>query len=336
MTQKITIAIPMAGYGTRMRPHTWSKPKPLVPIAGRTVLDYVLEQFSSLPSDWQVEYVFIISPNGWDIRTHMESNYPDTTVRYVVQEEMHGQSHALYLAKEFLNGPMLMTFSDTLIETDLTFLKEEPADGVAWVKQVPDPRRFGVAEVGKIGNVTRLVEKPQDMNNNMAVVGFYYFKSAEALMSAIETQMQQNIKLKNEFFLVDAINILLEQGQHFRIEEVETWLDAGIPDAVLETNRYLLEHNPAQTDMPDHPWVSIIPPVYIHPLAEIKASVIGPHVSIGAGCQIHDAIIRDSILDDGCTVKSVLMEHSLVGKHVKLKGKASKWNLGDNTEWETE
>ncbi|MEN6524546.1 MAG: sugar phosphate nucleotidyltransferase, partial [Anaerolineaceae bacterium] len=334
--QKITIAIPMAGYGTRMRPHTWSKPKPLVPIAGRTVLDYVLEQFSSLPSDWQVEYVFIISPNGWDIRTHMESNYPDTTVRYVVQEEMHGQSHALYLAKEFLNGPMLMTFSDTLIETDLAFLKEEPADGVAWVKQVPDPRRFGVAEVGEIGNVTRLVEKPQDMNNNMAVVGFYYFKSAEALMSAIETQMQQNIKLKNEFFLVDAINILLEQGQHFRIEEVETWLDAGIPDAVLETNRYLLEHNPAQTDMPDHPWVSIIPPVYIHPQAEIKASVIGPHVSIGAGCQIHDAIIRDSILDDGCTVKSVLMEHSLVGKHVKLKGKASKWNLGDNTEWETE
>ncbi|MEN6435403.1 MAG: sugar phosphate nucleotidyltransferase [Anaerolineaceae bacterium] len=336
MSQKITIAIPMAGYGTRMRPHTWSKPKPLVPIAGRTVLDYVLEQFSSLPSDWQVEYVFIISPNGWDIRTHMESNYPDTTVRYVVQEEMHGQSHALYLAKEFLNGPMLMTFSDTLIETDLAFLKEEPADGVAWVKQVPDPRRFGVAEVGEIGNVTRLVEKPQDMNNNMAVVGFYYFKSAEALMSAIETQMQQNIKLKNEFFLVDAINILLEQGQHFRIEEVETWLDAGIPDAVLETNRYLLEHNPAQTDMPDHPWVSIIPPVYIHPQAEIKASVIGPHVSIGAGCQIHDAIIRDSILDDGCTVKSVLMEHSLVGKHVKLKGKASKWNLGDNTEWETE
>jgi len=336
MSQKMTIAIPMAGYGTRMRPHTWSKPKPLVPIAGRTVLDYVMDQFSSLSSDWQVEYVFIISPNGWDIRTHMETNYPGTKVHYVVQEEMHGQSHALYLAKEVLEGPMLMAFSDTLIETDLAFLKNEPSDGIAWVKEVPDPRRFGAAKVDKNGKVIRLIEKPQDIKDNLVVVGFYYFKSGEALIKAIEKQMKQKVMLKNEYFLADAINILLDEGQQFRIERVETWLDAGIPDAVLETNRYLLEHNPAQTDTPDHPWVSIIPPVYIHPQAEITASVIGPYVSIGAGCKIHDAIIKDSILDDDCNVNSVVMEHSLVGRHVKLKGKASKWNLGDNTEWETE
>ena len=166
----------MAGYGTRMRPHTWSKPKPLIPIAGKTVLDFVLDQFKSLKDDWEIEWIFIISPNGRDIEKYMDAHHPDKVVHYVEQEEMRGQSHALYLAKDYLQGPMLMAFSDTLIETDLSFLQQESMDGIAWVKQVPDPRRFGAARIDEKGCIQRLIEKPQDMTDNLVVVGFYYFK----------------------------------------------------------------------------------------------------------------------------------------------------------------
>jgi glucose-1-phosphate thymidylyltransferase len=236
----LKIAVPMAGLGTRMRPHTWSKPKPLVSIAGKTVLDYVLQQFDSVPDSFDVEYVFIIGPQGEQIKDYMEERHPEKKVNYVLQAEMRGQSDALYQAREFLTGPMIMAFSDTLVETDFSFLAGETADGVAWVKPVSDPRRFGVAVVDDQGWVVRLIEKPQDMKNNLAVVGFYYFKSAERLMGAIQEQIDRNITLKNEFFLADAINILLGQGAHIETRKVDVWMDAGTPDSVLETNRYLL------------------------------------------------------------------------------------------------
>ena len=158
MTQKtIKIAVPMAGLGTRMRPHTWSKPKPLVSMAGRTVLDYALEQFDSIPGSFEVEFIFIIGPQGDQIKEYMEERHPEKKVRYVLQAEMRGQSDAIYQAREYLTGPMIMAFSDTLAETNLSFLENETADGVAWVKSVPDPRRFGVAEVDNTRNVTRLI-----------------------------------------------------------------------------------------------------------------------------------------------------------------------------------
>ena len=137
---------------------------------------------------------------------------------------------------------MLMVFADTLVETNLSFLNDEQADAVAWVKAVPDPRRFGVAVLGADGWVTRLIEKPKDMDNNLVVVGFYYFKDSSALVAAIEEQMRRNIQLKNEYFLADAVNILLESKIKMRTQEVETWLDAGTAEDVLATNRYLLEH----------------------------------------------------------------------------------------------
>src|SRR5512138_133016 len=190
MAETLKVIIPMAGWGTRMRPHTWSKPKPLVGVAGRTALDYLMDMFKTVPPGMRTEFIFVLGPSLGELQIppFIESHYPNIQAHYVVQTEMRGQSHALFLSKEHLSGPMIMCFSDTLIETDLSFLDREQSDGVAWVKAVPDPRRFGVAQVDAEGRVERLVEKPKDLQNNLALVGFYYFKRAEDLIGAIEEQ----------------------------------------------------------------------------------------------------------------------------------------------------
>ncbi len=324
------IVIPMAGFGTRLRPHTWSKPKPLVSVAGKPVLGHVLDMFAGLPEIDEI--VFIVGYLGEQVEAFMAEHYPELPRQFVVQEEMLGQSHALWLAREHLQGPICMVFVDTVIEVDLSGLPKEKADAVAWVKQVDDPRRFGVVQVDNRGSVQRLIEKPEDMSNNLAVVGFYYFKQAEGLVQAIEEQMKSGEQLGGEFYLVDAINIMIEQGLNMRIEQVDVWKDCGKPEALLETNRYLLDSgrdNSVEASQRDG--AIVIPPVFIHPTAAISESVIGPHASIGPRCVIQRSIVRDSIIEAGALVQDSLLVESILGKEAHVVSQPRRLNVGDQS-----
>jgi glucose-1-phosphate thymidylyltransferase len=328
----LKIVILMAGLGTRLRPHTWSRPKPLIRMADKLVIDQVLDTFSNLPDPANSEFIFVIGYLGNKIQAYMSRTHPELKVHYVEQPEMRGQSHAISLAKDYLDGPILVLYGDTLIETDFSFLSTETAGAVAWVKAVPDPRRFGVASLGDDGWVTHLVEKPQDIDNNLVLVGCYYFQNSNELITAIQEQMRRNISLKDEFFLADAVNIMLKNGLKMRVEHVETWLDAGIPEDVLKTNRYLLEHGHDNTaEAYAYKTSLILPPVFIHPSAKVENSVIGPYTAIGANCLIQSCIIRDSIIDDSSVVTDVIVEHSLIGQEVRIQQKAVVLNIGDQT-----
>jgi len=339
MNQTIKIVIPTAGWATRMRPQTWSKPKPLVSVAGKTVLEHLLGTFRSIPESFSVEYVIIFSPGLGEsqIPPFMKEHYPDLKVSYVLQPVMKGQSDALDLARAYLTGPMIVCFSDTLMETDFSFLAEEKADGVAWVKPVPDPRRFGVAEVDIQGWVTRLVEKPVSLENNRVVIGCYYVRESQALVSAIQEQMKRGTSLKGEYFLTDAFNIMIERGLKMRTQSVDVWLDTGTIDATLETNRYLLKHGQAnRTKREKKDGVEIIPPVFIHGSAQVFNSVIGPDASIGADCKISNAHIEDCVLESGASVETASLKNSFVGRLASIQGRSAsdpplKLNIGDNS-----
>jgi glucose-1-phosphate thymidylyltransferase len=334
----LKIVIPTAGWATRIRPQTWSKPKPLVGVAGRTTLDHLLDTFRSVPSHRSAEYVIILGPHLGEaqIPPYMKEHYPDFIVHYVVQSIMRGQSDALWLAREFLDGPLIMCFSDTLIETDFSFLVNENADGVAWVKPVPDPRRFGVVETDKDGWVTRLIEKPTDLENNRAVVGCYYFREGRELVSAIEEQMKRRKSFKGEYFLTDAINIMVERGLKIRTQTIEVWLDMGTIETILETNRYLLEHGSDNTKSVKQKNLTILPPVFIHESAKITNSTIGPHASIGADCRITNSLVEDSILESGAVVIRAAVKGSFIGRQARVQGHTSEAtpmvvNIGDNS-----
>jgi glucose-1-phosphate thymidylyltransferase len=335
MSETLKIIVPMAGLGARLRPQTLTKPKPLLPLAGRTLLDHFLDTFTSIPLTRQVEYVFIVGQMGEQVKEYIDKNYPQLPVQFVVQEEMRGQSDAIYNAKDYLSGSAIIAFPDTLINTDLTTLSTVTAEAMTWVKQVEDPRRFGVAEVNPSGYVSKLIEKPADGSNNLALVGFYYFKDSQKLCEAIEEQFKRDVKLRNEYYLADAVNILLEKGVKMRARTVEVWLDAGTPEALLVTNQYLLENGRDNTsDYSSRSDIALIPPVYIHPDAQVASSVIGPNVSIGARCKIKTSILSNVIADEDTEIENMVINNSLLGKSVLVKAKATQMSLADQTQVE--
>ena len=338
LKETFKIVIPMAGWGTRMRPHTYSKPKPLVSVAGKTSLEHLLDMFKTMPEPENLEFVFIISPFLGEnhIPAFIKEKYPNIKAHFIVQHEMKGQSHALWLAREYLHGPMQMVFSDTLIETDFSFLANETADSVAWVMPVEDPRRFGVAELGEDGFVKRFIEKPQTVENNLVIAGCYYYKEARELVAAIEEQMERNVQLKNEYFLADAMSIMIEHGTKIRVHEISTWLDTGTIEATLDTNKVLLDKLGSDVQEAKLENVKIIDPVAIGEGCEISNSTIGPHASIGANCKIENSTITESVFEANCEIKDAVLDRSLVGRQAKVKGRGDghviQLNVGDSSE----
>ncbi len=320
------VVIPLAGLGTRLRPHTHTRPKPLVVVAGKPIIGHILDQFSGLEVE---EYVFIVGHLGDKIRDYIESAYRLPKTSYFEQKELKGQSHALWLAKECLHGPILITYSDTIAEADLTGLEDLEADGVFFVKEVEDPRRFGVAEV-KDGFVTRIIEKPTTKENKLAVIGLYYIKDADWLIRCIEEQMARNIQLKGEFYLADALQIMIDQGARFITRPVKVWKDCGKPETLLDTNRYLLEK--IGSSYPATQESIIIPPVYIAPSARISRSIIGPYVSIAEKVVVEESIIRDSIINEGAYIERAVLAFSLIGSEVTYQGAYQQLNVGDSSQ----
>ncbi|MBN1137499.1 MAG: NTP transferase domain-containing protein [Anaerolineae bacterium] len=325
------VIIPLAGFGKRMRPHTWSKPKPLLNVAGKPVLGHILDKLASL--DVPVgELTFIVGWLGDQIQEYYQaSDYP-YPARYVEQKELLGQAHALWLARDNLSGPVLIIFVDTIFDADLHRLAESGLDGVLYVKEVVDPRRFGVAVLGPDGHVTRLVEKPDTFDNRLAVVGAYYLRDSAWLIRAIDDLMARNIQTKGEYYLADALNLMIGQGARFGVRQVTVWEDCGTPTDVLQTNRYLLEHGQANGGQATPLNSVIVPPVYIAPTARVEHSIIGPYVTIAERATVLHSIIRDSIIDEDASIDDTMLDRSLIGKEASVRGRYRVLNVGDSSQ----
>jgi glucose-1-phosphate thymidylyltransferase len=319
------VIIPTAGLGSRLRPHTYSKPKPLVSVAGKPVLGHILDTLSQIEIE---ELIFITGYLGEQIEQYVRKNL-DIPARFIEQTELKGQAHAIYLAREVVSGPTLILYVDTIFEADLSKLTQTDVDGVIYVKEVEDPRRFGVTFIEN-GYITKLIEKPDSNISNLAMIGLYYVRDAQQLMRAIETMMERNIQTKGEYYLTDAFQIMLDEGARFTAETVEVWEDCGTKDTVLQTNRYLLDHGRAHGR--DIPGSIVRPPVYIHETATVTNAIVGPYVSIAAGAVVRDSILTDSIINEDAVIESTMLQHSLVGNNAVVRGDANELNVGDASE----
>jgi glucose-1-phosphate thymidylyltransferase len=322
------IIIPLAGFGTRLRPQTYTRPKPLISVAGKAVLGHILDKFAGVDVE---EFVIVYGYLGEQIMRYMEAEYSHYRTTFVEQKEMLGQAHAIWLCREHVSGSALIVFVDTIFEADLSRLNHETADGVIYAKEVPDPRRFGVVLRGADGIITRFIEKPASLEDNLAVIGLYYVRDGAALMQACQDLMDRNIQTQGEFFLADAFNLMIERGARLRVETIDVWKDCGKPETVLDTNRYLLEHGHDNSAAAQAAQAIIIPPVNIHPTAELVNSVVGPYVTIGAHCHVEASVVRNSIIDEGAQIVAALLDESLVGKQAIIEGRYRKLNLGDST-----
>lgn len=320
--------IPLAGLGTRLRPHTLSRPKPLVAVAGKPVLGHVLDRLQGLPID---ETIFITGYLGDQIEAWVRGNY-SVPSRFVPQKELKGQAHAIYLAREYIDEPVIIVFVDTIFEGDLSALPNLQADGAIFVKEVPDPRRFGVA-VLKNGHVARLVEKPRRPVSNLAVVGVYYLRNYRLFIDCMAELLERDIKTDGEYYLADALQLMIDRGAKLSAFPIDVWEDTGTAEALLQTNRYLLGQcgNQLEGEQLDS---LVIPPVYLGPGARLTNSIVGPNVSIAAGAVVSDSVLRDCIVGDGAQVSAAVLTDSIIGANAVIQWQARRLSVGDYSQVE--
>jgi glucose-1-phosphate thymidylyltransferase len=314
--------IPAAGIGTRLRPHTLTIPKALLLVAGRPILGHILDGLHSSGID---EFVVVVGYHGDRIREFVARDHANKRVTFVEQEQRKGLGHAVWMCRDVVgDGPSLVILGDTIVRADIPAVVRSPENVIA-VCPVDDPRRFGVVEATN-GVVTRFVEKPEHPQSDLAIVGLYTFQESKLLFSSLQRLVDEDIRTKGEFQLTDAMQIMLEKGQRFVVHEIDGWHDCGKPETLLETNRILL--GPEGRIHADGS-VVIKDPVEIHPSAHLRSCIIGPHVTIGPGATIRDAVIADSIVNEGAQVDGVVLRASLVGPYAEVQGRGASLNVGD-------
>jgi len=321
------VIIPLAGKGTRLRPHTHTKAKPLVNVAGKPVLAHILDSIKDRKDIDEI--IFTTGHLGQQIQDFVVDNYDFKSV-FIEQKELTGQSTAVKLAEGFVDKDVLIWFVDTISDPDLDRLTGLKGDGLIYVKEVADPSRFGVV-VTKGGKVTELIEKPDKPLSNLVNIGLYYVRDSKRLFDAINDQIERKLQTHGEYYLMDAFQIMIDKGAVFEVEEVSVWEDCGKADALLKTNRYFLDHGKS-AEFKGAINSIIIPPVNIHPSAHIEKSIIGPYVSISEKCRIHGSIIADSIINEGSAVDSARLKQSVIGASALVKGVSKRLNVGDSSE----
>lgn len=314
--------IPVAGIGTRLRPFTHTLPKVLVNVAGKPILGHILD---SLVAQGVTSATIITGYKGDLVEDYVRTTYT-LNVTFVEQEEMLGLGHAIWIARESLHDePVLIILGDTVFDVDLNVLKTSQFSSLG-VKFVDDPRRFGVVlEEG--GFVSRLVEKPETLVSNLAIVGLYFIRRPAELRSALETLISKDMQSKGEFQLTDALQLMVDAGEKFTTFSVDGWYDCGKPETLLQTNRFLLTK---RSSMPTAPQGCVfVPPVHVDPSAIIEHSVVGPYASVSKGAVVRNSIVRDSIICDNATVADIALDQSIIGENAEVTGRFSSINIGD-------
>lgn len=317
----MNIIIPVAGEGTRLKPHTHTVPKCLLYVAGKPILGHILDRFKNL----NISKLVIVLGSKGDAIIQFCKKY-SYNFRFVNQSKRLGLGHAIYTGAQELKGATMVLLGDTIIDYDFKNLCNRHINTLA-VKEVAEPKRFGIVEV-KGNNVLNLVEKPRKPKSNLAITGLYFFQHIEKVHKAIAYIMRKGIKLKGEYQLTDALKYLLKNGEEFKVIKIDKWFDCGTAAALIETNRHLLKKTHY---FKKRKKTIILSPVYIHNSAKILNSIIGPNVSISENVTIKNSIIKNSIINSNAIVENTLLSESIIGEKAIAKGGFKKLNMSDSS-----
>jgi glucose-1-phosphate thymidylyltransferase len=321
------VIIPLAGKGTRLRPHTYLTPKPMMKVAGKPVMSYVLDELKKLGNVEQIVYITGHLKEKVEEFARAEMDVPSVFIEQKVQD---GTAGAIALARDYVDQPVLIIFVDTIFDADLSRVKSVEADGIIWVKEVEDYQRFGVVVTDKDGNMTKIVEKPKTPISKRANIGLYYIRNWKLLFEGIDWVLKQPMN-HGEYFLTDAFQYMIEKGAKIKVIDVEGWFDAGKIETMIETNQAMLTRGRARR--PKNTGDStIIDPVYIEDNVTLRNSKVGPNVSIGAGSVLDGAQVSHTIVGSNAKITKSILTNSLVGDDTVVEGVKGEVTVGDHSE----